>query len=110
MEGIEVCGDCGIPLIPLEEYERREAEEREEMERRSRDPDLDMVTVLKTADESAIAVAKSILEGEGIDYHIKGENFATLYNIGKLAEREIMVRKKDAQKAKESISGLGGFQ
>ncbi|MCF7920067.1 MAG: DUF2007 domain-containing protein [Candidatus Cloacimonetes bacterium] len=40
----------------------------------------DYVTVLQTMDLGLIAIAKSILEGSGIEYITLNENFGAIYN------------------------------
>lgn len=38
-----------------------------------------MIKIFSPADEAELAVAKSMLESEGIPYHVKNEHFGSLY-------------------------------
>lgn len=47
-------------------------------------PDVQLVPVLTTGDAGLIAVAKSLLEGEEIDYLIRGDGLQDLFGLGRM--------------------------
>jgi hypothetical protein len=78
VDSVEVCPHCGTRLVegPRSEPETRAFEERI--------PDLDMVCVLRTADEALAALAKSMLESENIAYVVRGEALQDLLGWGRI--------------------------
>lgn len=71
--GIKVCPECQIDLVDelvddTEEYEY-----------------LELQTVFGPADASAIAIAKSLLEDEGIPFYVKNEHLQELFGIGRFS-------------------------
>ena len=76
-------------------------------------PDVQLVPVLTTGDAGLIAVAKSLLEGEEIDYLIRGDGLQDLFGLGRMTgynfamgPAEILVREDDADRAHELLQGL----
>jgi putative signal transducing protein len=76
-------------------------------------PDVQLVPVLTTGDAGLIAVAKSLLEGEEIDYLIRGDGLQDLFGLGRMTgynfamgPAEILVREDDADRARELLQGL----
>ncbi|KPU44835.1 hypothetical protein OXPF_19210 [Oxobacter pfennigii] len=65
---------------------------------------MQLITVITTNDVALIALIKSVLEGEGIDYFIKGESLLTLGSI--LIPAEIQVDKEDYEEVKELLKGF----
>ena len=60
--------------------------------------------LLRTFNQGDIALIKSLLQAEGIDYYLKGENFNL---VRPLADPPIfMVREDQYPEAKEIIKGL----
>ena len=56
VDGINICGDCGTELVeelPIEKFEY-----------------VELTTIAETNDLGLIAIAKSILDSEGIKYYI----------------------------------------
>ena len=47
-------------------------------------PDAELVPVLATGDPGVIAVAKSLLDGDGIDYFVRGEGLQDLFGLGRV--------------------------
>ena len=100
-EGFSVCSACNVPLV-------EELPEQEEPEY------IKFVTIYVTGDPAFIALAKSILESEGIKYFIKGEGLQDLFACGRIGTGfnpvigpvEIQVDEKDAEKGKEILLSL----
>lgn len=72
--------------------------------------------VLRTADAGLIPLAKSLLEGEGIEYLVRGENLQDLLGAGRLGGynyitglAEFLVHPHDAQRARTLLDGLDGL-
>ena len=77
------------------------------------DPDIQLVTVLSTGDAAMVAVAKSILDGAGIDYFVRGERYLNVMGWGgpgvfssALGEAEFQVREADAPDASRLLARL----
>lgn len=76
-------------------------------------PDAELVRVLATGDAGRIAIAKSLLEGEDIDYFVKGEGLQDLFGLGRLTgfsyamgPAEFWVRADDAERARLLLKDL----
>lgn len=76
-------------------------------------PDAELVRVLATGDAGVIAVAKSLLEGEEIDYFVRGDGLQDLFGLGRvtgfsfaMGPAEFWVRSEDAARARELLDGL----
>jgi len=81
--------------------------------RRPPDPDIQLVTILSTGDAAMVAVAKSILDGAGIDYFVRGERYMNVMGWGGpgvfssvLGEAEFQVREADAPDASRLLARL----
>ena len=78
------------------------------------DPDLQLVPVFQTADAGLIALAKSLLGGEGIDYLVRGEGVQDLFGWGRFGSGfnpitgspVFCVRQEDAERAQELLKDL----
>jgi len=77
------------------------------------DPDVELVLVLSTGDAGLIAVAKSLLEGEKIDFFVRGDGLQDLFGLGRITgfsyamgPAEFWVREPDAGRARELLAGL----
>ena len=73
----------------------------------------ELVPVLATGDAGLIAVARSLLEAEKIDYFVRGEGLQDLFGYGRLTgfslvvgPAEFLVRAEDADRARELLNGL----
>jgi Putative prokaryotic signal transducing protein len=81
---------------------------------RTPDPDIELVPVFETGDAGLIAVVKSILEGEGIDYLVRGEGVQDLFGAGRLTAgfnyitgpAQFLVRSEDKERARELLQDL----
>lgn len=76
-------------------------------------PDVELVPVLATGDAGIIAVAKSLLEGEEIDYFVRGDGLQDMFGYGRLTSysfvvgpAEFLVRAEDVDHARELLQGL----
>lgn len=76
--------------------------------------DAALVPVFATGEAALIAVAKSLLEAEGIDYFVRGEGLSDLFGYGRITSYnfvlgrppEFMVRAEDADRARELLKDL----
>ena len=98
----EQCSQCGEPFPP-EILRLLEAPT----------PDVTLETVLRTADAGLIPLAKSLLEGEGIEYLVRGENLQDLFGAGRLGgynritgPAEFLVHAHNAERARTLLDGL----
>jgi hypothetical protein len=76
-------------------------------------PDVELVSVLATGDAGIIAVARSLLEAEGIDYYVRGDGLQDLFGFGRITgfsyamgPAEFCVRAEDAGRARELLDDL----
>jgi hypothetical protein len=76
-------------------------------------PEVTLEPVLRTADAGLIPLAKSLLEGERIEYFVRGENLQDLFGAGRLGGYnyvtgpvEFWVRAEDADRARTLLDGL----
>ena len=76
-------------------------------------PDAELVSVLATGDSGLIAVAKSLLEGAGIDYFVRGDGLQDLVGLGRITgfsyafgPAEVWVRAEDAEQVRELLKDL----
>ncbi len=67
---------------------------------------IDYKEILSTCNPGDIAVIKSILDGEGITYFFQGENFTHLGYSTLMAPARLMVKKDEAERAKEILKDL----
>ncbi len=78
------------------------------------EPDLQLVPVFQTADAALIALAKSLLGGEGIEYLVRGEGVQDLFGWGRFGagfnpitgSPVFFVREDDADRAHELLQDL----
>ena len=77
-------------------------------------PDVDLVRVFVTGDAGLIPLAKSLLEGEEIEYLVRGEQVQDLFGAGRIGgfnyvvgPVEFWVRADDADGARALLEGLG---
>jgi hypothetical protein len=76
-------------------------------------PDVELVRVLATGDAGLIAVARSILDEEAIDYFVRGDGLQDVFGMGRITgfssamgPAEFWVREDDAARARELLEGL----
>jgi hypothetical protein len=92
-EGFTSCSDCNIPLVPELEPARDDRPEFVEYEE-----------VLSTFNPFDMAMIKSLLDGEGITYFFKGEEFSYVQPLADPAR--LMVAKEDVEAAREILKDL----
>ena len=73
-EGIVKCSDCDVALVAT----APEPPEPEQAEW------VDLVTVLTSSDPALLAVAKSLLEADGITFIARGEGLQDLFGLGRV--------------------------
>jgi hypothetical protein len=76
-------------------------------------PDAELVPVLATGDAGVIALAQSLLEGEKIDFFVRGDGLQDLFGLGRMTgfsfamgPAEFLVRSEDADRARDLLNGL----
>lgn len=76
-------------------------------------PDAELVRVFTTGDMGLIAIAKSLLEGEQIDYFVRGEGLQDLFGLGRatgysfaMGPAEFWVRAEDADNVRALLQDL----
>lgn len=81
------------------------------------EPHLELVPVFRTVDAGLVALAKSLLEGEGIEYMARGEGLQDLFGWGRLAgfnpvvgPVEFVVRSDDAPRVRSLLRDLAGAE
>jgi hypothetical protein len=98
--GITTCTECGVALVEI-----LPAAGHDEAEW------VDLVTVLKTGDDSTIKVVKSLLEAEGIPCMLQGGGMQDLVGLGRagagfnvaLGPVQVQVRPQDVDAALELL-------
>jgi hypothetical protein len=98
----EECPQCGEPF-PREVKQAIGA----------RGPEVALVPVLRTADAGLMAFAQSLLENEGIENSVRGENVQDLFGVGRLGgynlitgPAELWVRADDEERARKLLDEL----
>jgi hypothetical protein len=96
------CSQCGEPLPP--EIVR---------ELGGQVPETPLVPVLRTGDAGLIPLAKSLLESEGIEYLVRGENIQDLFGLGRISgynyatgPAEFWVHAHNAERARTLLEEL----
>jgi len=91
-EGFTVCSDCGRTLVSelLPEPPTEISSEGDEFEE-----------VFGFMDEGVVAIVKSLLDEEGIDYHIVG-----VFTVSSGPDRKLMIRKDQVERAREILEDL----
>lgn len=96
------CSQCGEPFPP-EILRVLGAQTREAT----------LVPILRTGDPVLISLAKSLLEGERIEYFVRGENLQDLVGAGRLGgynyvtgPAEFWVHMEDAERARALLKGF----
>src|SRR4051794_37062003 len=77
-------------------------------------PDAQLVCAFTTGNPALIAIAKSLLEGEGIDYLVRGDGLQDLFGVGRVTNYsfamgppEFWVREEDAERTRALLADLG---
>jgi len=76
-------------------------------------PDAELAPIFATGDPALIAVVKSLLDAEDIDYFVKGEGLQDLFAFGRMTgfnyvtgPAEFWVRAEDAEHSRTLLRGL----
>ena len=76
-------------------------------------PDVALVPVFATGDAGVIALAKSLLDAEEIDYFVRGDGLQDLFGLGRMTgysfamgPAEFLVRADDEERARALLSDL----
>jgi hypothetical protein len=79
-------------------------------------PEVELVPVLRTGDAGLIPLAKSLLEGEGIEYLVRGETVQDLFGLGRMGgynyvtgPTEFLVHAEDAERARALLEELSAL-
>ncbi|HOQ80028.1 MAG TPA: DUF2007 domain-containing protein [Candidatus Cloacimonadota bacterium] len=102
-EGIKVCKKCQIKLVDSLDAQTETVYEYQ-----------DLVSVYRPDDAGTMAIAKSLLENEGIKYFVKNERLQELFGVGRFGSgynaifgpEIIQVAPEDAEQAKEILQDL----
>lgn len=75
--------------------------------------DVSLVTIFATSDLSKLAIIKSMLESEGIPYHVKGEQIQSLFGLGGITPVnpitgpvEVQVSSEDEHGSRELLADI----
>jgi hypothetical protein len=93
------CPLCGVTLAP-------------QVPASPSDPEIELVAILRTGDPAELAVVKSVLESEEIDYLVRGDRTQDLFGAGRMGTgfnlvtgpAEIFVRAEDAARAQSLLT------
>jgi hypothetical protein len=69
-------------------------------------PDVQLVSVFASADPGVVAVAKSLLDGEEIDYFVRGDGVQDMFPSSATGPAQFWVREDDADRARELLQEL----
>ena len=94
-EGFTHCSDCDVDLVPsLSESGKKEGG----------NDDVTFIPILSTFNLGDIAILKSILNDQGIEYFLQGEN--TAHIRGYMDPTILMVRNDQAESIKELLKNF----
>ncbi len=101
--GIKICSNCQVDLVDSLEDQGEDVYEYQ-----------DLVSVYGPADAGAMAIAKSLLEDEGIKYFVKNEILQELLGVGRFntgynpifGPELIQVAPEDAERAAELLKDI----
>ena len=96
--GAVVCPSCGSSLAPGPRP----------------DPEIELTPIFRSGDPAAIAVARSLLDAEGIEYGVRGDGVQDLFGWGRFGTAFspiagptiFIVRAEDAARARELLKDL----
>jgi len=126
MMSILICRHCGEPIFAASAAFSMESAdvcphcggERPEAPAPPPEPNLELVPVFRTGDAGVIALAKSLLEGEGIEYMARGDGLQDLFGWGRLGGGfdyvvgpvEFVVRSDDALRVRALLRDLASVE
>jgi Putative prokaryotic signal transducing protein len=98
---VTVCPQCGTTLIDATPATENPADPE------TPDADIEMASVLRTADEGLASLVKSMFDGDGIRYVVRGEGLQDLLGWGRVGgfnyivgPAEFLVHQDDADRAR----------
>jgi hypothetical protein len=99
---VTVCPDCQVDLV-------------DQRPGPAPTPDAELVRVFVATDEGLTEIAKSLLEGEKIEYLVRGDRLQDLFGWGRfgtgfsyiVGPTEFWVRADEAERARACLDGLG---
>jgi hypothetical protein len=106
-EGFTHCSDCDVDLVySLPDEQNIPQEENEIKSQQVSDPGIDrdgltFIPLLSTYNLGDIAMLRSILDGQGIEFYLQGENAS--YIRGYMDPTILMVREDQVQTVKELL-------
>lgn len=113
VEGVLVCSDCDVALVsvlpPLSPDRGPELDMRELRGRDEEGVDAEPVEVWRSHGEIETQVLRALLESHGIETMLSGEALRIThgFTMDGLAEVRILVRAKEAERAREIIAAEG---
>ena len=114
---METCPSCHAPIAKGALSCRHCGAPRPADPARTPDPEVELVPVFSTPDQGRVALAKSLLEGEQIDYMVRGEGVQDLLAWGRaltgfnpvVGPVDFLVRAEDAARARELLRNLSEY-
>ena len=95
-EGFTHCSDCDVELVEkLPDKDSRQHEDKLD--------DIELVPVLSTRDMTDVITIKSILDSEGIEYLLRGENMMYIDSLGPAI---IFVKEEEVERVKELLKDI----
>lgn len=90
---VRTCPQCGVPLVDQASTD-------------APDPDLRLVTVFTSENPALVAMARSLLDEEQIDYTVNGDVAQELGWVGSAMAVDFQVREGDADRARGLLADL----
>jgi Putative prokaryotic signal transducing protein len=101
VDSVTVCPQCGTPLIDATPAAESPASSE------ALEGEIKMICVLRTADEGLASLVKSMFDGDGIRYVVRGEGLQDLLGWGRVGgfnyivgPAEFLVHQDDADRAR----------
>ena len=114
---IRICRHCGEPIHESAGVCPHCSAEQPEAPGPPPEPNLELVPVFRTVDAGLVALARSLLEGEGIEYMARGDGLQDLFGWGRIAgfnpvvgPVEFVVRSDDAPRVRALLRDLASVE
>lgn len=108
VDSVTVCPQCGTPLIDATPASENPASAE------TPGVEIETICVLRTADEGLASLVKSMFDGEGIRYVVRGEGLQDLLGWGRVGgfnyivgPAEFLVHQDDADRARALLQAEG---